>query len=133
MSEIEELRQRVKALEEENEMLRGHKKRRNYIFPKGFEESYMMDTKYGPRTFIFLNYSEFQSLSRTVRKICFGTLEKPVKRKARNGFVNHTFAIPLEDLTDEQYQKYTMIMKKLVDILYENKCKDRREVEEEST
>lgn len=113
-----EMQKRITELEKEVARLRGEKLKKDALpaIPGYIGKKFKNDSHgYGEHT--------MRDISLAMRRICFPPFEKPHYHSYRDGkpskLINYTYALPINEMTEDQYSRYIEILDKVTDILAE--------------
>lgn len=123
----EELLAKIEELERENAMLKklNEKVDGRYALPDSLRQKYNAERH--PRSnsradLPFMYHCDIQILSQMIRRTCFK--EKLIRKKSRpNGVFS---VIPLKDMTDEEYARYTDILDKVLEPFMKNAVEESK-------
>lgn len=117
----EELLAKIEELERENAMLKklNEKVDGRYALPDQLRKKYNAErhSRSNARADLpFMYHGDIQLISQMIRRTCFP--KKLIRKKARpNGVLS---VIPLKDMTDEEYTRYTDILDKVLEPFMKN-------------
>lgn len=113
-----EMQKRITELEKEVARLRGEKLKKDVLpaIPGHIEKKFKVSTHgHGEHT--------MRDISLAMRRICFPPYDKPHYHSYRDGkpskLMKYTYALPIMEMTAEQYARYIEILDKVTDILAE--------------
>lgn len=126
----EELMARIAELERENEELRASVKTRKNarpVCPESIGEKYggnKLRAGHFYTSLSFMDNAELSGISKLIRGVCFPKDNLLRKRPHGTGKVTTHCAVKVDDMTEEQYERYCEILDKVLEILYKYKKED---------
>ena len=126
----EELVARIAELERENEELRANVIRRKSfrpVCPESIGEKYggnKLRAGHFYTSLSLMKNTELSGISKLIRAVCFPKENQLRKRQRGTGKITTHCAIRVDDMTEEQYERYCKILGEVLEILYKYKKED---------